>query len=97
MTKIDPYLHAVLLLHGAGKEITETHLNSVLQAAGISTDSAKIKVLTEAVKDVNFEELLKNAMAVAVPVAEVKKEEIKVEDTAKKEEQAAEGLASLFG
>ncbi len=30
MTTIDPYLHAVLLLHGSGKEVTAAHIASVL-------------------------------------------------------------------
>lgn len=101
MTKVDPYLHATLLLYGAGKEISEVSIVSVLKAAGIDADNAKAKFLAEAVKDVNIEELLKNAATVVAPTAglptEAKKEEKKEEDTSKKEEQAAEGLASLFG
>ena len=100
--KIDPYLHAALLLQGAGKEISKDSLISVLKAAGVSVEEAKAQVLSEAVKGVNFEELLK---AAALPVAaapasaapaEHKKEE-KKEDPAKQEAAAAEGLASLFG
>ncbi|MFA5077458.1 MAG: 50S ribosomal protein L12 [Candidatus Micrarchaeia archaeon] len=101
MTKVDPYLHAVLLLHGAGKEVNEGNLSSVLKSAGVEADGAKVKVLADAVKGVNFEDLLKNALVVAAPAAaapaaEAKKEAPK-EDPAKKEEQAAEGLANLFG
>lgn len=101
--KIDPYLHAALLLKGAEKEITKDSLLSVLKAAGASADEAKASVLAEAVKGVDFAELLK---AAAMPVAaapaaapaggEAKKEE-KKEDHAKQEAAAAEGLASLFG
>ncbi len=100
MTKVDPYLHAVLLLHGAGKEVSESSIVSVLKSAGVEADSAKAKFLAEAVKGVSMEDLLKNATAVAAaPAAGAApaKEEKKEEDTAKKEEQAAEGLASLFG
>lgn len=102
MTKVDPYLHAVLLLHGAGKEVSASSLVSVLKAAGAEADEAKAKVLADAVKGANFEELLKNATVVAAAPAaaapahaEAKKEEKK--DEAKTEAQAAEGLASLFG
>jgi large subunit ribosomal protein L12 len=102
--KVDPYLHAVLILHGAGKEVTKESLLSVLSAAGVSADDAKAKVLAEAVKGVNFEDLLKAAAApvavAAAPAAaggaEAKKEE-KKEDAAKSEAAASEGLASLFG
>ena len=100
--KIDAYLHAALVLKGADKEITKEALMSVLKAAGVQAEEAKAQVLAEAVKGVNFEELLK---AAAMPVAatpaaaapaEAKKEE-KKEDPAKQEAAAAEGLASLFG
>ncbi len=101
--KVDPYLHAALLLHGAGKEITEASLETIVKAAGMSVDAARAKVLAEALKGVNFEDVLKAAAApVAVAAApaqaggEAKKEE-KKEDPAAKEAQAAEGLASLFG
>ena len=101
MTKVDPYLHAVLLLHGAGKEVSKEHIMSVLKAGGVEADEAKAKVLAEAVSGVNFEELLKAATVVAAPAAaapaESKKEAKSEEKEEKKEEQAAEGLASLFG
>lgn len=102
--KIDPYLHAVLLLQGAGKELSASNIDAVLKAAGVTPDEAKAKVLAEAVKGVSFDELLKAAAmpvaaapAAAAPAAGEKKEEKKPEDNAKKEEAAAEGLASLFG
>jgi large subunit ribosomal protein L12 len=106
MTKIDPYLHAALLLKGAEKEINENNLSSVIKAAGVEPDQAKIKVLVEALANVNFEEVIK---AASMPVAaapqassasakEEKKEEKKAEeDESKKEAAAAEGLSSLFG
>jgi large subunit ribosomal protein L12 len=105
MTKVDPYLHAVLLLHGAGKDVTSESIQSVLKAGGVEADEAKAKVLAEAVSGVNFEDLLKAATTVAAAPAaaapaaggEAKKEEKSEEKEEKKEEQAAEGLASLFG
>jgi large subunit ribosomal protein L12 len=102
MTKVDPYLHAVLVLHGAGKEVSKEGIVAVVKASGAEVDEARAKVLAEAVKGVNFEDLLKQSMmvaaapAAAAPAAAPKKEE-KKEDEGKKEEQAAEGLASLFG
>lgn len=100
--KIDPYLHAVLLLKGAGKEVSKEGISAVVKAAGAESDEARAKVLAEAVSGVNFDELLKQsamapaAAAPALAPAE-KKEEKKEEDAGKKEEAAAEGLASLFG
>jgi len=107
MTKVDPYLHAVLLLHGAGKDVSQEGIIAVMKAAGTEADDAKAKVLAEAVKGVDFEDLLKSvATAAAAPAAaapaaggaaaaaEPEEEEVSEE---KKEEQAAEGLANLFG
>ncbi len=105
--KVDPYLHAVLVLYGAGKEITEEGIVAVVKAAGIEPDGAKAKVLAEALKDANIEEMIESAsVAVAAAPApstaasggEEKKEEAKEEESEeKKEAAAAEGLASLFG
>ena len=102
MTKVDPYLHSVLLLYGAGKEISKDNIMGVLKSAGVHADEAKAKVLADAVKDVKFDDLLKQAAAAPVAAApaapaegEKKKEEKK--DEKKSEAEAAEGLASLFG
>jgi large subunit ribosomal protein L12 len=103
MTKVDPYLHAVLVLHGAGKEVSADSIVSVLKAAGAAADEARAKVLADACKGVNFEDLLKAAATVAAapaaaaaaPAAEKPKKEEK--DEGKKEEEAAAGLANLFG
>ncbi|MBD3398650.1 50S ribosomal protein P1 [Candidatus Micrarchaeota archaeon] len=109
MAKVDPYLHAVLVLHGSGKDVSQEGIVAVMKAAGAEADEAKAKVLSEAVKGVDFEDLLKNvatvaaapAAAPAAPAAggeEKKEEEGEEEPTEeKKEEQAAEGLANLFG
>jgi len=107
MAKVDPYLHAVLLLHGAGKDVSQEGIIAVMKAAGTEADDAKAKVLAEAVKGVDFEDLLKSVATVAAapaaapaaggaPAAEKKEEEEEVSEE-KKEEQAAEGLANLFG
>jgi len=102
MMKVDPYLHAVLLLHGAGKDVTKESIVAVIKASGADADEAKAAVLADAVKDVKFEDLLKAATVVAAPAAaapaagEAKKEEPE-EDEGKKEEEAAAGLANLFG
>ncbi|MFH0927282.1 MAG: 50S ribosomal protein P1 [Candidatus Micrarchaeota archaeon] len=105
MAKIDPYLHAALLLKGAEKEITAANISAVVKASGASVDDARAKVLAEALSGVDFEEVLKAAtapvaVAAAAPAAggEAKKEEKKEEeDEGKKEAAAAEGLSSLFG
>ena len=104
--KVDPYLHAVLLLYGAGKEVSAEAITAVVKAAGVEADEARAKVLAEAVKDLNIEDLIKEAsVAVAAPAAapaasqqqQQQAEEKKEESEEKKEEEAAAGLASLFG
>ncbi len=106
MAKIDPYLHAALLLKGAEKEITAENISAVVKASGASVDEARAKVLAEALNGVDFEEVLKAASApVAVasapasgaPATEKKEEKKEEEDEGKKEAAAAEGLSSLFG
>lgn len=101
------YIYAALLLHKAGKEITEDSLKKVLEAAGIKADEAKVKALVSALKEVDIEEAISTPVAVAAaPVQappseeapkEEKKEEKKEEEEKKKEEEAAAGLAALFG
>ncbi len=98
------YMYSALLLHSAGKEINESSLKKVVEAAGAQPDEAKIKALVAALEGVNIDEELKKASApaavaaVAAPQGEAKKEEVKTEeDTAQKAAEAAAGLSALFG
>ena len=98
------YIYAAMLLHKAGKDVTEDAVKAVLTAAGVQVDDARVKALVAALQGVNIEEAIAKA-AVAAPVAaapvgeakaEEKKEE-KKEDEGKAEEAAAAGLGALFG
>ena len=102
------YIYSALLLHAAGKEITEEHIKKVLTAAGVKVDEARIKALTASLEGVNIDEAIKTAaVAMAAPVAtaktaeapaEGKKEEKKKEKKEEvSEEEAAAGLGALFG
>ncbi|MHC1600925.1 MAG: 50S ribosomal protein P1 [Candidatus Nezhaarchaeales archaeon] len=104
------YVYAALLLHQAGKSITEDAIKSILQAAGVEVDEVKVKALCAALKEVNIDEAIKGAMVPAVAPAaapqpaapaqtpaEEKKEEKKEEKEEAAEETIAEGLSSLFG
>jgi large subunit ribosomal protein L12 len=100
------YVYASLLLHSAGKEVNEENLKKVVSATGEQPDEAKIKVLVGALDGVNIDEVIsKAAMPVAVaapaaasaPVAEKKEEGPSEEELQKKADEAAGGLASLFG
>jgi large subunit ribosomal protein L12 len=98
----DSYMYAALVLHKAGKKIDEQGLTSVVKAAGVDVDTVKVKALASALSEINIDEALKNAAAMAVAAAPAAaapaakaEEKPKVEE--KKEEEALAGLASLFG
>jgi len=101
------YVYAALLLDAAGKEITEKSIEEVVKAAGFQPDQAQAKAVAASLKGVNIKDVIKNAQTMQVAAAapapaghahEGKKEEHKDEKAeAKKEEEAASGLASLFG
>ncbi|KYK27927.1 50S ribosomal protein P1 [Thermoplasmatales archaeon SG8-52-1] len=104
------YVYSAMLLHSAGKKITEENIKKVLTAAGVKADDAKIKALTSSLEGVNIDEAIKTAAApiaaapaAPAPAAEGKPEEKKKEEKKKKEEpevseeEAAAGLGALFG
>lgn len=98
------YIYSAMLLHSAGKEVSEEAVKKVLQSAGIAVDDSRVKALVTALKDVNIDEAIAKAAVVqAAPVAaasggagkaEAKKEEA---EEKKSEEEAASGLSALFG
>ena len=98
------YIYAAMLLHKAGKKVDEAGVKKVLEAAGISADSGRIKALVAALDGVNIDDAIKES-AVAAPVAaapaateekKVEKKEEKKEEK-KSTEEAAAGLGALFG
>ena len=101
------YVYAALMLHKLKKDITEENLTSVVKASGGEVNEAKVKSLVASLADVNIEEAIKAApVAVAAAPAtapaeggEGKKVDKKKDEatSAKSEEQAMEGLSSLFG
>jgi large subunit ribosomal protein L12 len=98
-------MYAALLLHKAGKPVNEDNLTGVVKAAGVEVDQVKVKALASALSEINIDEALKNASAMAVaapaaaaaPAAGAAKAEEKPKEEEKKEEEALAGLASLFG
>ena len=103
------YVYAAMLLHSAKKKIDEEGVKKVLTAAGVKAEEAKVKALVASLDGVDIEEAIKTAAPVAAapvaapeaggeaPAQEAKKEEKTEEDDKKSEEEAASGLASLFG
>ncbi len=62
------YVHAAILLHKAGKQISEDSITQVLTAAGITADPIRVKALVASLAEVNIDEALKQATTFA-PVA----------------------------
>jgi len=100
------YIYSAMILHSAGKEITEDAVTKILKAAGVEADTARVKALTASLEGVDIEEAMKSAIAAPVaaaapaaaagaPQAEKKKE--KEEEPGVSEEEAAAGLGALFG
>ena len=104
------YVYTAMLLHSAGKKISEENVKKVLTAAGAKPDDARIKALVASLDGVNIDEAIKTAaafpVAAAAPAqaagapAEEKKEDKKAKKAEKKEEvseeEAAAGLSALF-
>ena len=97
------YIYAALLLHNAGKDITEESVSAVLSAAGTEVNESRAKALVAALEDVDIEEAMATAAfapaaAPAAPVAEAAAEEAPAEEEkAEEEESGMAGLGALFG
>lgn len=102
------YIYSAMLLHAAGKEITEDGISKVLKAAGVKPDEARVKALTASLEGVNIDEAIATPAQVAAvaaptqgepPAKEEPKGEKKEEKKEKEvsEEDAAAGLGALFG
>jgi large subunit ribosomal protein L12 len=102
------YVYAALLLHKAGKPVDENGVTSVLKAAGVEVNEARVKALVAALEGVNIDEAISKAafaaapaQAAAAPAAGAPAAEAapKEEEKKKEEEEATgmEGLSALFG
>ena len=102
------YIYSAMVLHAAGKDITDDGIRKILEAAGVEVNEARIKALTASLEGVDIDEAMASA-GTAAPVAaapaagsEEKKEEKKEEEPEEEEEEvseeeAAAGLGALFG
>ena len=100
------YVYAALLLHRLKQDVTEDNVKNVIKATGTSPDEVKVKAMVAALSDVNIDEALKTApVAISAPpsVAPAPAQTTAAEsptspkEEEKKEEEALEGLSSLFG
>lgn len=95
-----------MLIHKAGKKVDEATLKKVLEAAGLTADDAKCKVVVASLEGVDIDEAVKNASVAAAPAAaaapaggdaKAEEKEEKKEDDKKAAAASAAGLSSLFG
>ncbi len=103
------YVYAALLLHSAGKKVTEEGITAVVKAAGLEADAVRAKALVSALEGVNIDEAISKAAfaapttaapaAAAATVAPAEAEKPKKDEKAKEkaEESGMEGLGALFG
>ena len=102
------YVYAALLLHKAGKPVDENGVTSVLKAAGVAVNDARVKALVAALEGVNIDEAISKAAFAAAPAAAAAAPAAGApaaaaeapKDEKKKEEEEAtgmEGLGALFG
>ncbi|MDO9517725.1 MAG: 50S ribosomal protein P1 [Methanosarcinaceae archaeon] len=98
------YIYAALLLHNAGKDITDETVTAVLTAAGTEVNENRAKALVAALDGVDIEEAMAKAafaaapaaVSAAAPVAAVAVVEEEEEEEAV-EASGMAGLGALFG
>ncbi len=102
------YVYAALLLHNAGKDVTEDAITGILQAADVDVDATRVKALVASLEGVDIQEAIEKAAfaapaAGAVAPAAVAEEapeaaeEAAAEEEEEAEESGMEGLGALFG
>ena len=103
------YIYAALILHSAGKEVTEDAVTKIMTAAGIAVDGSRVKALIAALDGVNIAEAIEKSAVAAVaaapaaaagaaaPAAAEAASEKKAEEEKADEESGMAGLGALFG
>jgi len=98
------YIYAIMLLHSAGKEITEESVTEIMRSAGLEPDHGKIRSLVSTLAEVDIEEAIQTSVlagapvsAAAAPAAEEEEEEEETEEEEDEEEEDLQGLGALFG
>ena len=102
------YIYAALLLHKAGKDVSEENVKAVLSAAGVAANDARVKALVASLEGVDINEAIEKAAAAPVAVAAAPAaagaapaaaaaEEEPEKDEKEEEESGMAGLGALFG
>lgn len=61
------YIYSAMVLHAAGKDVTDEGITKILEAVGITPEPSRVKALTASLKDVNIADAI--ASAAVMPVA----------------------------
>lgn len=99
-------IYPALTLHSAGKDVNEENLKKIVETIEVEVDDSEIKALVAALDGVDIEEAMENSVVASAPKqsssstkeekeAEEEKEE-EPEEEGPSEDEAAEGLGSLF-
>jgi large subunit ribosomal protein L12 len=96
-------VYAALILHKAGKKITEDAVEKILKAAGVTPDKASLTKLISGLKGADINAILASAAAApvmtasaaGVPAAQEAPKEAKKEE-AEEEDEEPTGIGSLF-
>ncbi len=107
------YVYAALLLHNAGKDVTEDAITGILQAADVDVDATRVKALVASLEGVDIQEAIEKAAfaapaagaATGAPAAVAEEAPAAAEEAAataeeekeEAEESGMEGLGALFG
>jgi large subunit ribosomal protein L12 len=104
------YIYAALLLHNAGKDVTEDAITGILQAADVDVDATRVKALVASLEGVDIQEAIEKSAfaapaagaAAGAPAAVAEEapaaaEEAAAEAEEEAEESGMEGLGALFG
>jgi large subunit ribosomal protein L12 len=95
-------MYAAMLLHSAGKEISENSVGNILSAAGLEPDTVRIKALVAALAEVDIEEAIKSpvftasATAAPEPIEEEEEPQEEEAEAEEEEEEDLQGLGALF-
>jgi len=103
------YIYAALLIHRAGKEISEENITKILSSVEVEIDESRVKALIAALDGVDIDDAIASAALAPIAAAptaapaadegasEDAKDEKKEEEEEEEEESAIEGLGALFG
>ena len=95
-------IYAALLLHKAGKKVTESAIEKILKAAGTDVDNSQITKLVAGLKEANIDDIISSAAAAPVMAASVSgsapaaAEAKEVKEAEEEEEEEPTGIGSLF-